>query len=208
MNDKGSPMMSKHKMAAAVLAALSALTLQVQAQGLENPWQVRLRAVHLDMSNKDNTGLGLTVNNRTMPEIDVSYFFTPNMAAELILTTPQKQTVYSNGAAIGTFRHLPPTLLLQYHFTGLPGYRPYVGAGINYTDISKVNLLSGAASLDNHSWGGALQLGVDFELDRNWSINLDLKKVYLRTDVYVGGNNVGTLRLNPVMAGLGVGYRF
>ncbi len=196
------------KTVSALLVACSALTVQAQAQGLENPWQVRLRAVHLDMSNKDSTGLGLTVNNRTIPEIDVSYFFTPNMAAELILTTPQKQTVYKNGEAIGTFRHLPPTLLLQYHFTGLPGYRPYVGAGINYTDISKVDILSGAARLDNHSWGGALQLGVDFELDRNWSLNLDLKKVYLKTDVWVGGENTGTLKLNPLMAGIGLGYRF
>lgn len=196
------------KTAWALLAACSALAVQAQAQGLENPWQVRLRAVHLDMSNKDNTGLGLTVNNRTIPEIDVSYFFTPNLAAELVLTTPQKQTVYREGVDIGTFRHLPPTLLLQYHFTGLPGYRPYVGAGINYTDISKVDLLSGVARLDNHSWGGALQVGVDFELDRHWSLNLDLKKVYLKTDVYVNGSNAGTLKLNPVMAGIGVGYRF
>jgi outer membrane protein len=192
-----------------VIAALAACGMgAVQAQQAEGSWMVRARAVHLDMANKDNTGLGLTVDNKTIPEVDVSYFFTPNIAAELILTVPQKQTVSSNGTSIGTFKHLPPTLLLQYHFTGLTGYKPYVGAGINYTDISKVDLLGGAATLDSHSWGGALQAGVDIPLDKNWSINFDVKKVYIKTNVYAAGVNAGTLKLDPMLVGVGLGYRF
>jgi outer membrane protein len=192
-----------------VIAALAACGMGV-VQAQETPWMVRARAVHLDMANKDSTGLGLTVDNKTIPEVDVSYFFTPNIAAELILTVPQKQTVHSSvvGADIGTFKHLPPTLLLQYHFTGLNGYKPYVGAGVNYTDISKVNLLGGGATLDSHSWGGALQAGVDIPLDKNWSINFDVKKVYIKTNVYAEGANLGTLKLDPVLVGVGLGYRF
>lgn len=190
-----------------VIAALAALGMGV-VQAQETPWLVRARAVNLDMTNKDSTGLGLTVDNKTIPEVDVSYFFTPNIAAELILTVPQKQTVSSNGTSIGTFKHLPPTLLMQYHFTGLNGYKPYVGAGINYTDISKVNLLGGVATLDKDSWGGVLQVGVDIPLDKNWSINFDVKKVYIRTHVYAGGVNAGTLKLDPLLVGAGVGYRF
>jgi len=191
-----------------VLAALAACGVgAVQAQ--ESPWMVRVRATHLDMANKDGTNpsLGLTVNNKTIPEFDVSYFFDKNLAAELILTVPQKQTVYSDGVSIGTFKHLPPTLLLQYHFTDLGNFKPYVGAGINYTRISSVNLTG--ATLDSHSWGGALQAGVDIPLDRNWSLNFDVKKIYIKTDVYAGGtNNVGTLKLNPLAASVGIGYRF
>jgi outer membrane protein len=190
-----------------VIAALAACGVgAVKAQ--ETPWMVRARAVHLDMFNHDSTGLGLSVNNKTIPEVDVSYFFSPNVAAELILTVPQKQTVYSNGTSIGTFKHLPPTLLMQYHFTGLNGYKPYVGAGINYTDISKVNLLGGAVTLDKDSWGGALQAGVDIPLDKKWSINFDVKKVYIKTNVYAAGVSAGTLKLDPVMVGAGIGYRF
>ena len=190
-----------------VIAALATCGMgAVQAQ--ETPWMVRARAVHLDMFIQDSTGLGLSVNNKTIPEVDVSYFFSPNVAAELILTVPQKQTVSSNGTSIGTFKHLPPTLLLQYHFTGLNGYKPYVGAGINYTDISKVNLLGGVATLDKDSWGGALQAGVDIPLDKNWSLNFDVKKVYIKTHVYAAGVNAGTLKLDPVLVGAGVGYRF
>lgn len=199
--------MKKQTIAAAVLAACAASSVMAQTAS-EGPWLVRARAVHLDMSNKDSTGLGLAVNNKTIPEVDISYFYTPNVAVELILTVPQEQKVYSNGTQIGTFKHLPPTLLAQYHFTGLPGYKPYVGAGINYADISKVSLLNGGATLDNDSWGGALQAGVDIPLDRNWSINLDVKKLYIRSHVYVGGADKGTLKLDPVAAAVGLGYRF
>ena len=198
--------MKKQTIVAAVLAACSVTAAMAQASG-EGPWLVRARAVHLDMANKDGTGLGLSVNNKTIPEIDVSYFFTPNIAAELILTVPQKQTVYLGGTSIGTFKHLPPSLLLQYHFTGLTGYKPYIGAGLNYTRITDVNLALGA-TLENDSWGGALQVGMDIPLDKNWSMNFDVKKVYIRSDVFIGAANQGTLKLDPLLVGVGLGYRF
>ena len=45
----------------------------------EGPWMVRARAVGIDMANKDATDLGLTVNNKTIPEIDITYFFNKNV---------------------------------------------------------------------------------------------------------------------------------
>ncbi len=191
-----------------VLALLAATGLgTVQAQ--ESPWLVRLRATHLDMANRNGTTVpDLRVNDKTIPEVDVSYFFDKNVAAELMLTVPQKHTVYSGSNALGTFKHLPPTLLLQYHFTDLDGYKPYLGAGINYTKISRVNILNGGVTLDSHSWGGAIQAGVDIPLDRNWSLNFDVKKIYINTDVYAGGSSTGTLRLNPLAASIGIGYRY
>jgi outer membrane protein len=198
--------MKKHIVMAAILAMGSVTGAYAQASG-ESPWQMRIRSLHLDSVNKDTTWLGLAINNKTFGEVDLTYFLSPNLAAELILTTPQKQTVYANGAEIGSFKHLPPTLLMQYHFTDLQGAKPYVGAGINYTRFSHASLPAGV-SLDSHSWGWAFQAGVDFPLDRNWSINLDVKKVYIRTDVYAGGSSVGRLRVDPVLYGVGLGYRF
>ena len=197
----------KKTIVAAVCAACSFTAALAQTSG-DGPWLVRARAVRLDMANKDATGLDLSVNNKTIPEVDVSYFFNPNLAVELVLTVPQKQTVSMGGSSIGTFKHLPPSLLLQYHFTGLNGYKPYVGAGVNYTRITSVNLLDGGATLEDHSWGGALQVGMDIPLDKNWSLNFDLKKVYIRSDVFVGAVSQGTLKLDPVLVGVGLGYRF
>jgi outer membrane protein len=87
-----------------------------------------------------------------------------------------KHDVTLDGAKIGTVKHLPPTLLVQYHFLPDATFRPYVGAGVNYTTFSKNKLLNGAASLEHDSFGLALQAGADVAIDKNWSINFDVKK--------------------------------
>lgn len=203
--------MKKHAIVLA-LAALGVVTTQAMAQ--QSPWQVRVRAVYLDPADKSDPvgGVGaadqITVSTKTIPEVDISYFFSPNIAAELILTYPQKHDVALSGTNIGTFKHLPPTLTLQYHFTPGAQISPYVGAGVNYTNISSVKLLNGAGQLDHHSFGLALQAGVDYKLDKNWSLNLDVKKVQIRSDVMVGGAQVSKVKVDPLLIGVGVGYRF
>lgn len=197
------------------LVSLVSISSQVYAQQLqEGPWLVRVRAVHLDPANKSDPigGIGasdrLTINSKTIPEVDISYFFTPNWATELVLTYPQKQKVSLDGAEIGSFKHLPPTLTLQYHFAPQKTISPYVGAGINYTRISSVKLLNGAADLESSSLGLALQAGVDFKLDKNWSLNLDVKKVQIRSDVNTAAGQLSAVKIDPWLIGVGVGYRF
>jgi outer membrane protein len=202
------------KKAAAVFALATMALLAGEAMAQQSPWLVRARAVNISPANKSDPvgGVGasdrLTVSNKTIPEVDISYFFTPNLSAELILTYPQKHTVYLDGADIGSFKHLPPTLTAQYHFMPEGQVSPYVGAGVNYTNISSVNLLGGGATLDNHSFGLALQAGVDFKVDKNWSLNLDVKKVQIRSDVLSGGAKISRVKVDPVLVGVGVGYRF
>lgn len=196
---------------AAVCALSSGAAFAQQAEG---PWMVRVRAVHLDSVNKDSTGLGLSINDKWMPELDVSYFFTPNIAAELVLTYPQKHDLRANGLGqIGSLKHLPPTLLAQYHFTNFGAFKPYVGAGVNFTRFSSVNFDPAVQAALNpyikkNSFGGALQIGFDYALDKNWSLNFDVKKVFIETDVRAGGTKVGTFKVNPVLVGVGLGYRF
>jgi outer membrane protein len=190
---------------------LAALSLSAMA---ETPWLVRARAVHIDPADKSDpvAGVGASdrigVSSKTIPEVDISYFFTPNIAAELVLTYPQKHDVYLDGKSIGTFRHLPPSLLAQYHF--MPGAQidPYVGAGVNWTTFSKNKLLGGAGSLEHDSVGLAVQVGVDVKLTGNWSLNFDVKKIRLRSDVLIGGAKASAVRVDPVLLGVGVGYRF
>lgn len=200
------------KLSLTLLAVLGLTSAGAMAE--ESPWLVRARAVHIDTANKSDPVGGAGVANRihvdskTIPELDVSYFLTPNIAAELILTYPQKHDVTLDGAKIGSFKHLPPTLTVQYHFAPEQAFSPYVGAGVNYTRISKVRLLGGAGDLENDSWGVALQAGLDYRLDRNWSINVDVKKVQIRSDVFVGGARASKVKVDPLLFGVGLGYRF
>ena len=199
--------MKKQVIAAAVLCTLvSGAAIAQQAK--EGPWMVRARAVHIDSANGDSTGLGLSVNNKTIPEVDITYFFNKNVAAELILTVPQKHTLSSTvlGGAIGTLKHLPPTLTVQYHFDGM-AVKPYVGAGINYTHFSSVNLPAGV-DIDRNSFGLAVQAGVDIPLSGNMYLNFDVKKTYIRTDVSAAGAKIGTFKVDPVLVGVGLGWRF
>ncbi len=199
--------MKKNILIAALLAtgALASTSAMAQAAA-EGPWMVRVRAVNLDSANDDGTPLGLTINNKVIPEIDFTYFFTPNLAAELVLTVPQEHTVKSKGADIGTLKHLPPTLTLQYHFTG-GSVKPYLGAGINFTRFSDVNLPAGV-DVKRDSWGPALQVGVDIPLSKGVVLNFDVKKVYLGTDVSSKGVNLGSFKVDPLLVGVGIGWRF
>lgn len=206
-------MMKKTLLAAAALCALTSGAAMAQNYPQDGKWMVRARAVHLDSANKDSTGLDLSVNNKMIPELDISYFFTPNFAAELILTYPQKHDVRAGGTKIGSLKHLPPTLLAQYHFTNLGAFKPYVGAGINYTRFSSVKFDPAVdaalnPSVKKNSFGPALQIGFDYALDKNWSINFDVKKVYIKTDVRSFGTKVGTFKVDPLLVGVGLGYRF
>lgn len=201
------------KIARATTAALCAFALLAPAFADEGPLLVRVRALHLDSANKDSTGLGLSINNKTFPEIDFSYFLAPHWAAELILTYPQKQTISSSGNAIGSLKHLPPTLTLQYHFNPTGTFRPYVGAGINYTNFSSVEFAPAVQtalrpSLKRNSWGAAWQVGADVAVGRNTYLNVDLKQVDLQTTVYASGTSVGKFKVNPTLASVGLGWRF
>jgi len=200
------------------LASLTLLAAALAAPSLcaeEGPWMVRLRAVALQPANKSDAAPGIPadaihVSNKTIPDLDFSYFFTPNFSAELVLTVPQEHDVTVSGTKIGTFKHLPPTLTAQWRF--LPGgtVNPYLGAGLNLTLISDVKLASGALDLDKSSVGLALQAGADFKLAPNWYLNVDVKYVQIKSDVKVAatGAKVTTVKVDPMLYGVGVGYRF
>lgn len=200
--------------ALAMFGAVSAPAFAADGETQGN-WMVRLRATYLDMADKSDAipALGvpsdaITVNNKWIPELDVTYFFTRNIAAELVLTVPQKQDVYLNGNKIGTFKHLPPTLLVQYHFLPEGTFRPYVGAGLNFTRIWGTDIANNTLQLDNWSVAPALQIGMDYKLTKNWFLNADVKKVWLASNVKAGGVNVSKVNLDPWLFSMGVGYRF
>ena len=193
--------------AALALAVAGGLALPMLAQAQATPWLVRVHALNLDSANKDSTGLDLTVNNKVFPEVDGSYFFSPNVAAELVLTYPQKHTVKAGGAEIGSLKHLPPTLSLQYHYTDLGAFKPYAGVGLNYTRFSGVNLPAGV-SIDKNSFGLAVGAGFDYEIQKNVYFNVDVKKVQIKTTVSAGGNELGDFKVDPLLVGVGIGYRF
>jgi outer membrane protein len=194
--------------------AMAGLVSAGAAYADDSGFMVRARAVSInwDNSNKDNLLAPSEVKAKDLwiPEVDVSYFFTKNLAAELVLTYPQSIDIKLAGDKIGHVDALPPSLLVQYHFTDLGAFKPYVGAGLNYTIFTKRKVTDnlGGVRVDDSSFGLAGQVGFDYFLTKNVALNFDVKYIKMSTDVSAGGNKVDKVELNPITVGLGVGYRF
>lgn len=207
----------------AVAGTLSLSSLPVDAKEAGD-FLVRLRAVMVqpvEDGTAEAIGGDLSVNKSYMPEADFSYFFTNNIALELIATVTQHDLELKNTAVgdvdLGSTRVLPPTLLLQYHFFSQHIVSPYIGAGVNYTvffdESDGGNALVSSVDLDDN-WGYAFQAGADLQIpDSNWVFNADVKRIFVDPDVDVTlangqkieGRNVD---LDPWVIGVGVGYRF
>jgi len=163
----------------------------------------------------DALGGDATTTNDYVPELDFTYFFTKNIAAELILATTKHGVDVKNSTAgdlnLGNVRILPPVLTLQYHFMPDEKISPYIGAGINYTIAYGES--TGASVTDvsySDEFGYAFQAGVDYAIDDKWSLNLDVKKVFVDTDISAnnGSVNAKDTALDPWVIGVGFGYTF
>lgn len=191
----------------AILAGVVALGLmQAGSAAAEENWMWRLRAIHIAPDASSGPVTGVDASSETVPELDFTYFINKNVGLELILGTARHQ-VTLNGANLGKVSLLPPTLTVQYHFMADQKIKPYVGAGVNYTRFYSVSLNS-PLDVERNSWGAALQAGVDVALDKSSYVNFDVKKLYIETDVKSGGAYLTTLKINPVVWGIGYGRRF
>ena len=154
------------------------------------------------------------VSTEWIPTLTLTHFFTKNVAAELFCCFGRfnaKGEGDLKGTDLGNFWVFPPILTLQYHFDPISGFKPYVGAGvqyIHYFDGGRSDLGGAKIGLDD-SWGFALQGGIDVEIGRGWYLNADIKKVWLDTDASWKDTGVkADVTVDPLIVSVGVGYRF
>jgi outer membrane protein len=187
-------------------------------------WQVRLRAVGVAPDESASIGIiggDVAISNALIPELDFTYFFTENFAAELILGTAKHDVQAINTAAgdvnLGSVWLLPPTLTAQYHFytSDKKVFKPYIGAGVNYTLFYNVKSGDVADVTYDNALGYAAQLGFDLMVDDTFFINVDVKRLFLSTDVSVDASNLAPgliipaeVDINPWLVGVGVGMKF
>ena len=208
---------------AAVVGALTMVGGAAQAQSFDEfkpksagDFVIRARGIAMvpdESTSTSDIGSGHgELNNDYVPEVDFSYFITDNIAVELIAATTKHDLDWKNpDVDLGSVWLLPPTVTVQYHFMPKERFSPYIGAGLNYTLF--YNEKAGAAqsiSYDN-SIGYALQAGFDYAISGPWSMNVDVKKVFLDTKV-TADLGAGPVKvdadLDPWVFGIGVGYRF
>ena len=225
-----------------VLAVLSAFA-PVLAQAEAGDWVVRVRAASVNPDEKSKLaetvaanvadvmtpGANLAVGNNTIPELDISYYITKNIAAELILAVGTKHKVSVVGDAnptvgnqyLGKVNLLPPTLTAQWHFNPDQMIDPYIGAGVNYTHsfdpkltFSDGALIGDEIKIQRNRFGLVAQAGVDVNLGSGWLINADVKYINVSTDVKMRADSaspwvkIDDLDINPWVFGVGIGKKF
>ncbi|WP_077529577.1 OmpW/AlkL family protein [Vreelandella utahensis] len=162
----------------------------------------------------------LRVDSDIQAGASISYMMTDNMSVNLLAATPFEHDIEASqlgGSSVGSTKHLPPTVTVSWFPLAGQGlaFKPYVGAGVNYTTFwdEKLNSTGKTAtgaqdlSLDD-SVGFAAQVGVDVPLDENWSVGAAAYYADIETDAKLNGADIGTVEIDPMIYRLHVGYSF
>ena len=187
------------------------------------------------LGGSDATGASLSVDDNTQLGLNFVYFFDSNWAVELLAATPFTHDVTLHdptaalggalgvpagldGAKLAEVTHLPPTLSALYYFDTGTAFKPYVGLGINYTIFFDEEFESAPKSLGlsnlelDGSFGYSVQVGADYDLGDNWSVNVSARYIDISTDATfdVAGDNIGSANIDvdPMVYSVMLGYTF
>ena len=207
-----------------------------------HPWQLRIRGVAVipDGNSKfyDQAGnilpaTGLStgprslivgqsakISNVGLPIADVTYFLTPNFAAEIQCCVSRNTitgTGTFDGLRYGSTWLFPPAIIAQYHVTELGAFQPYIGAGPSYSVFFRTkpgNLFTpfnspngfGAGSFNEvtslkirNTFGAVGQIGFDYMINDQWGFNVDVKRFLLQPKASATVfNNAASPFLGPI----------
>ncbi|MFM1813396.1 MAG: hypothetical protein RLZ98_91 [Pseudomonadota bacterium] len=215
----------KHLAGALALAAGLALTAPERAAAgdYNGDFMVRFGAsvVHPDSgatvfnNGAVIAGADAEVSTEVVPSATLTYFLNRNLALELFCCFAKhdvdgKGTL--NGVNLGDTWIFPPAVTVQYHFDTVRGFKPYVGAGVQYIaffDEGRSSLGGNPSISIDNAFGFTLQAGVDVEIGRGWYLNADVKKTWLDTDAHWTNTGItADVDLDPWIFSANVGYRF
>lgn len=191
---------------------LSLIGLSLPASAYESgDWLVRVGAGHVDP--KSSNGDIAKVDSGTSLVFNGTYFYSPNFAVEVLAALPFSHDIKlaDGGTKVGEAKHLPPTVSLQYHFDTQSAFKPYVGAGLNYTlffDESTTGPLEGLDLDLDASFGLAAQVGANFDYSDTMFVNFDVRWIDINTDAELDGSELEEVEIDPIVYSLTIGWRF
>jgi outer membrane protein len=151
------------------------------------------------------------ISDAILPEVDVSYFLTDNIAVEGILgfiPHRAKAENTSQGTRYGGWIYaVAPTVMMQYHIPVTEVVSPYLGLGMAYVKYFEDDKADQLQYEDD--FAAVAQAGVNIHIDEKWHANIDIKRAWVGTEVKInGGEARGDVNIDPMIYGVGVGYRF
>lgn len=216
--------------AAALATALLATAAQAQVAGTLS---VRIGATHIapqvrsgDLSAPSFPGTRVDVGSASALTGGLNYMLTDNWAIDVPIGLPFKHSFYGDGAIagvgkVGETKVLPATVFAQYRFgEANANFRPYLGLGVTYAKFFKertsatLNALSGGtpanpttADIDDR-FGLTPQIGFVYNFNERWFLDVAYYKSFLKTTAHLSSGQSVSLKLNPNVYAIGIGYRF
>ena len=181
-------------------------------------WLIRARALAIQTNadgSSNEMGGSVKTGDDVIPEIDITYYITDNVSVETMLVVAE-YNVQLDGSAlgnmdVGTVKKLPATITIKYHLNKFGDVVPYFGAGASYTVFFDEEVGRDINNIDySNELGFVMQIGVDYEIAENTYFNIDVKKFIIDADMRMNNQtiNANSVGINPLMIGIGVGYRF
>lgn len=152
-----------------------------------------------------------SIGDATRPTITAEYFVRDNIGIEVLAALPFRHQIDSDGVEIGSVKHLPPVISVQYHFDATPQLKPFVGLGVNFTgfwDGEARGPLAGNDLRVKNSWGLAAHLGADYWLNEKAAIRVDARWIDIDADVELNGTPIGKVEIDPTVLGASYVLKF
>jgi outer membrane protein len=210
-------------------ASLLVLASTASAQSATSPWSVHagpaavrlsVKAVAESPKGSAIPGGSLAATNGSSPlALDIGYDWNSQWTTRLLVGVPAKSTVSAAGTLsavgkVGELSYGPAAISTSYSFAVSSHVRPYVGAGVAYL-IALKSTDAGVANFNvRNAWGGLLQAGVEVPLSARVGLFLDIKKIYLKTEVngnvtaFGGAPAYSYARIDPLVIQAGVSFGF
>jgi outer membrane protein len=204
---------------------LQVIALPALAQWGE--WQAGPRVVWLQLDAVSdpvvNVGSRLELEQSVALGGDVSRMLGESFGLELMLAVAELDISAGgglyDGRRVGSIMSATTCFSFEYHFPLADRLQPYVGAGIAYTTLFGFDesLQIGGSGLADISSSGSLgpeaYIGVDFDTNNRWYVNLELRYLEVELDLDLeraNGSVIDSVGLteSPWLLSLGAGYRF
>ncbi|WP_406645139.1 OmpW family outer membrane protein [Aliisedimentitalea scapharcae] len=200
--------MKRTLIALTLTTAIATIAGPVAAQS-QGDWTVGIGVGNVNPKSNNGTlaGSAASIGDDTRPIFTVEYFIRDNLGIELLAATPFDHDIALGGTNIGSTKHLPPTLSVNYHFPTQTAFKPFLGVGLNYTTFFEETTPLGNLELDD-SFGVALHAGADYQISDNGAIRLDVRWIDISSDATLNGASIGTADIDPVVVGLSYVHRF
>jgi len=199
------------------LFLVAAMLSTTSAAAGDDNWRAYLRLAGVFPEEKSDYAIpyalapnDLKLDNNVLPEVGFAYFLNRRLSLELSILCPSrhKVTVSSTGLIAGHFDQFPVALVCKHYFRPDKELNPYVALGLNHTWFTDVSLtMAPGLSMDEGRFGAVISGGFDKKLNDRAYLNVDVKKMWSKSDIMESGAKITNIRVDPLIIGIGVGWK-